>query len=380
MVHDVGALGAGAGLVAYTYLGYPLLVGLAARVARRRAPAPASGTARPTVTVVIPAWNEAAVIAGKIDDTFALAYPPALLDVVVVADGSTDDTMRIARAKGVTVLWQPERRGKSAAVNRGVVVARGDVVCLTDANCSLDPEALSAVTAFFADPAVAVVGGAKVVTGDSAHGRGEGLYWRLESHVKRCESALGSTVGAPGELCSVRRSAFRPIPATVVNDDYHLTCDALVRGLAVRYAHRAVARETASPSLGEEFERRTRVAAGTWQTTLGHLRLCRPGRGWVALAFVSHRVLRSLVVPLLLPVLLLASGVLTRRSRFARLLFWGQATTYGAALLGVITDHPAVAAPFEFVFANAATVRGGWRHLTGRQPVAWRKARRSEWR
>jgi len=126
--------------------------------------------------------------------------------------------------------------------------------------------------------------------------------------------------------------------AALLNDDYHLTCDALVRGLQVRFAPDAIAREEMPMQLRGEFERRACVAAGTWQTTLSHLALLDPRRGWVALTFGSHRVLRSLVVPPLLPLLAVACASLAWDSRLARALLVGQFAVYGAAALGLVVD------------------------------------------
>jgi cellulose synthase/poly-beta-1,6-N-acetylglucosamine synthase-like glycosyltransferase len=133
------ALWTGLGLVAYTYVGYPALIGAAARRRRARRAAESTATAPPTLSVVIAALDEEAVIREKIRDTRAQDYPRDRLEIVVVADGSRDSTADIARAEGAIVLHAPEPRGKSAAVNCGIAVATGDVVCLTDANCALSP-------------------------------------------------------------------------------------------------------------------------------------------------------------------------------------------------------------------------------------------------
>ena len=373
----------GMAVAAYTYLGYPLLIGLAARrsTIRRRQLGRTVPDNLPSMTVVIPALDEEAIIERKLEDTLAQDYPPELLEVVVVADGSSDNTATLARRRPeVNALWAPERDGKAAAINRGVAVARGELVCLTDANCALAPGALRALAAEFSDPATAVVGGDKSVVGPGARGGGEGMYWRIESRIKRWEASLGGAMGIPGEICGVRRAMFRPIPAGVFNDDYHLACDALVRGLRVGYAAGAIAVEEVSNGIADELERRSRIAAGTWQTTLAHLRLADPRRGWVAVGFASHRVLRSLVVPPLLPVLLVLSGYLARRSSTARILFAIQASGYGTALVGGLTDHRKTAAAFQFMLTNLATLRGGWRYCLRRQPVAWRRVRRGPWR
>jgi cellulose synthase/poly-beta-1,6-N-acetylglucosamine synthase-like glycosyltransferase len=331
------------------------------------------------MTAVVPALNEAAVIAHKVLDLRRQGVPADRLEVVVVADGSRDGTAAIARSLGARVLHADEARGKSQAVNRGVAAARHPVVVVTDANSALLPGALAALASCLDDPRTAVAGGVKAVVGEGARGAGESLYWRIESAVMAAEAALGAPMGVPGELYAVRRAVFRPIPTGVLNDDYHVTCDALVRGFGVGYAATARATEMVSAGIRDEVERRTRIAAGTWQTTLTHLSLGDPRRGWVAIAFVSHRVLRSVVTPVLLPLLLAVSVALARRDGLARLLLYGQMAWYALGLLGFATDHRVAAAPYQFLLANAATLRGGTRLLLRRQPVVWRRANRGRW-
>ena len=370
----------GFAVVAYTHVGYPLVLGLAAQRRRRRAMATPHAVDLPSLTVVIAARDEEQVIAEKLRDVLSQDYPADRLEVVVVADGSSDRTAEVAARLGARVLHAPMAAGKSAAVNRGVAVARGRLVCLTDANCALAPGALRAlVEPFMRDPSVAVVSGEKVVVGGGARGAGEGLYWRLESHVKRAESEFGVVVGAPGEICGLRRAHFRPIPTHVINDDYHVSCDALARGLKVAYAPGARAVETVSASLRDEFARRTRIAAGTWQTTFAYLTLADPRRGVVAVAFVSHRVLRSIVVPALLPLLLGASAAPCRRSRVAAVLLSAQSTFYGLAVAGFFTDTRATAIPCQFLLTNVASLHGGFRHFARRQPPMWEKVQRGPW-
>lgn len=373
-----------------TYVAYPLVLGLVARGARRpvpvaaetASPAGSAAAARtwPSVTVVVAAYQEEDVIEAKIADLRRQRYP-GVLRILVVSDGSTDSTPRRALTAGADVLHDAARGGKSAAVNRGIAASDTDLVVLTDANCFLGEGALAALAAPFADPTVAVVGGVKSVDGDSAQGRGEGLYWRYETAMKNAESVLGVVPGAVGELVALRRSVARPIPAGVINDDYHLACAALADGHQVRCAADARTFESGSLRAADELERRTRVAAGTWQTTLMHLRLLDPRRGHVAWVFAGHRVLRSLVTPVLLPVLLAASVWQSRPGAAtpvpARTLLAGQVLLYGGAAASLRSPSRLLAAPYAFVSTNLATLLGGIRHLTGRQPVAWQRVDRS---
>lgn len=366
---------------AWAYVGYPFVLA----VTSRRSPEetsqlePSMDPILPTMTVVVAALDEEAVIEEKIADLRKQDYPPDKLQIVVVADGSTDRTAQIAEALGVDTLWEPERRGKTHAINRAMTIASGEVTCLTDANCALAPGALGAVAARFADPRVGIVSGAKMVSGDGGRAAGEGLYWRFEAMVKTAESGLGVTMGAPGELLGIRTDLFHPIPGGIINDDFYLTCDVLDQGFSAKYAGEAVTSETTAETARSEFDRRTRIAAGTWQTCAQFPQLASPQRGWLAVSFVSHRVLRNLAVPAMLPAILGLSRYVGRTSRTARVVYRAQQLAYGAALVGLATDARPLAPFSEFLLLNAAQLRGGYRWVVGRQTPLWDKPVRSTW-
>ncbi len=338
----------------------------------------------PLVTVVIPAFNEAPFIARKIQDTLAQAYPVDRLEILVVDDGSTDGTADAALAAGggrhVRVVTQPTRGGKSAGLNRGVEEAAGEYVVFSDANGSLSPGSLEAIVEAFDDPRVAVVSGRKMPVGTGAHGVGESMYWKFEAALKEAEGVFGAVVGADGGIYAVRRSAYRPIPPDVYGDDYWIPIDALSRGLLVRHAMGASATEAVSRSKRDDFERRARIAAGVWQGSLRHLRLARPANGWIAVAFVSHRLLRSIVVPLLLPVVLVTAWRAGRRGRgLMHYLATGQLVAWSAAGAGAVLDSRVLAVPYQFGMANVAAIFGGYRHLRRRQTGLWRRTERGDW-
>jgi cellulose synthase/poly-beta-1,6-N-acetylglucosamine synthase-like glycosyltransferase len=368
-------------LTVWAYAGYPLLLMAVNRrtAGRGRSLDPPDTGKLPTLTVLVAALDEAAVIEEKIADIRNQDYPADRLQIVVVADGSTDETPQIAESLGVDVLWEPERRGKTSAINRAMPMATGDITCLTDANCALGPGALAAVAERFADPTVGIVSGAKTVSGSGGRGAGESLYWRFESMVKTAESDLGVTMGAPGELLGIRTSLFRSIPEDIINDDFYLTCDVLGRGYSAKYAGEAVTSETTTESAREEYDRRTRIAAGTWQTCYEFAHLASPQRGWVAVSFISHRILRNVAVPIMLPLIWILSRSMRRRSLTARVLDRAQQLAYAAAIAGFATDARALAPLSEFVLLNAAQLRGGFRWIAGRQTPLWKKPARSTW-
>ncbi len=379
--HDSGywvpaATIAGLALVAWTHVGYRQVVRAAAARHVGTTPFPPE---LPRMTVVVPARNEEDFIQAKLNDIFEQDYPPDLLDIIVVDDFSSDKTAALAETvPRVTVLRQPAWLGKAAALNRGVAAASGDVVVFTDANGSLVQGSLRAISGAFADPQTAVAGGAKRPIGQGMHGAGESTYWRLEGQLKSAESALGCVVGVDGGIYAVRRSQWTPIPDGVYADDYWVPLDALRRGHRVVHVAAAVAVESLSPSKADDFERRTRIAAGIWQVSGMQWQLAFPGHGWTSVAFVSHRVLRSMVVPPLLLVLLVLP--LRRLSApWARLLTVFQIVGWASAAVGARTDTRALAIQYQFGMTNIAAIRGGARHLRQRQQAQWRRTDRGEW-
>jgi biofilm PGA synthesis N-glycosyltransferase PgaC len=363
-----------AGVIVYTFLGYPLLIGWLARCARH--PVQRADIA-PKITLVIPAYNEALVIADKIENSLALNYPQDQLEIVVVTDGSDDETPGIVAGytkHGVRLHHQPQRQGKIAAVNRVMPLIGGEIVVFTDANAMLERGALRALARNFADPQVGGVAGEKHVRAG-----GEGLYWRYESYLKRCDSAVSSVMGAAGELFALRRELFQPPETDSLIEDFVMSLRLVEAGWRVVYEPEAVAREEGTTTLSGEWRRRTRIAAGGFQSIRRLPGMLHPKRGRVAWQYVSHRVMRWAVAPFLLPVVYVLNLILMAVP-FYRWIGLGQTAFYAVALLGYALNRRGVRrgpwhAVFYFCFTNLAAVVGFWRYVTGSQPVTWAKAR-----
>ena len=377
-------------VLAYVHLGYPLALELAARARRRPTTLLAPDLARGTATIVISALDEADVIGRKIEQTLALDTGGRPLDVVLVADGSTDRTAEIARAfddERLTVLHEPERRGKAAAINRGVTASRGDIVLFTDANNEWRPDAVVALLAAFDDPEVGGATGLKTVSESAAdHSGSEGWYWKYESWIRSRESELGSCTAANGEIMAIRRECFRPIPEDTVVDDLQLALEVMRSGRRFVAVPGAVSVEQCSPSEADERERRARMAAGRTQlvarpATFANL----PPR--VVWQLVSHKVGR-LTVPVAMAALLSSSwrasaGCPGTTRIVARGLLVAQLLGYGAVLTAPRVAHhwpprirSIVRALRYVVVSNAAVGAGLVRAMSGRQSATWTRVAR----
>lgn len=379
-------------VVAYAYAGYGVFVYCLVRLKRAIRPATsqcAVSSCEPEVTLIVPAFNEAEYISAKISNCQALDYPAHKLRILVVTDGSTDGTPEIAgRFERVEVLHRRERLGKAAAINHVMDQTRSPIVMLSDANTLLNREAVREMVRHYADPTVGAVAGEKRIRRrENAAATGEGLYWRYESLLKRLDSELWTVVGAAGELLSFRRELFEPLHEDAILDDFVLSLKIAAKGYRVVYEPRAYAAEEASASIGEELKRRIRVAAGGWQSMLRLPSLLNPRRhATLTFQYLSHRVLRWSVVPLLLLLLVPANAVLATGAdppaQFYRALLCVQGALYGLALAGYLCDRwgyrvSALAVPYYFVITNYAVLRGFGRFLARRQPATWERARRA---
>lgn len=367
-------------LAFYHYLGYPLVVILISKffengfyIANRE----------PTIAFVIAAYNEERIIRDKLINSLGLDYPRDKLEIIVVADGSTDTTPDIAAEftdHGISCLFEPERRGKSHALNRAVAASRSEIVVLSDANNLFSSDALRYLVRALSRPLVGGVSGAKriIENQDRAASVGDSLYWRYESRIKLAESKLRGTVAADGEIFAMRRELYRPIPPEVINDDAFLTLAVVLQGYEIGYEPAATSTEEASVSIAEDFRVKVRMVAGGYQFLAMYWRDLM-GTGWFAFKFASHKILRWLM-PLFL-IALLSISMLQFDEWPYTLLLVAQILFYGVASVGALVPsvHQAsrlVYIPFYFTTMNLAAFVGLARFLRGRQSVLWSKAAR----
>lgn len=379
------------GVVFYTYVGYGILLWLLVKLRGRSVNEnQTQGEEQlPRVAHIIAAFNEEECIAGKIENSLSINYPRDKMRVVIVADGSSDDTVAIASGfPGIELLYEAARRGKVAAINRAVASTDNvDILIFSDANTLLNPEAFRLIAAHYMDPRVGGVSGEKKVVGKGqAPGQGEGLYWKYESVLKKLDSDFYSVVGAAGELFSIRRNLFEEVPEEIILDDFYISLNINRRGLVVRYEPGAYAMEAPSFSMKEERKRKVRISAGAFQSmSLTRDLMDLSSHGKLAFSYLSHRVLRWAVCPFALPIILILNiliSVYSSETYFSILLSL-QVIFYSFALIGwweAENNRPGFKifyVPYYFVFMNISVWAGLRRYLQGSQSSAWEKARRS---
>ncbi|OFW22607.1 MAG: hypothetical protein A3G21_24645 [Acidobacteria bacterium RIFCSPLOWO2_12_FULL_66_21] len=367
-------------MIVYTYVLYPVVLVIVHR-ARSRRPAPPTSAEPPSVTVVVPVFNERRVIEAKIANLEATDYPSGKLSVLFGSDGSTDGTNDVlARHQSIVLraTMFPLRRGKAAVLNDLVAHAAGEIVVFSDANASYAPDTIRRLASHFADPAVGAVCGELILTADqdTAGGRGEGLYWRYENALKRLESDISTTLGAVGPVYAIRRRLFRPLPAGVaVVDDFVIPLAIIEQGYRVLYDPSALAYERPSNSVYGEFRRKVRIGAQNFQGIAIFKALLSPRYGFASFALWSHKIVRWLV-PLLLIGTLVSSAALAPTSLFFAVVTAGEGAFILAAGLGLLLELAGARTgrfglPYYFVATNAALLVGLFRCLFRRQEPTW---------
>jgi len=361
------------GLLLYAQFGYPLLLLALARLRRSGAVSPPVPAEQPpSVSLIVSAYNEQAVVAAKVANALALDHPRERLEVIVCCDGCTDRTAELARDAGADLVLELPRGGKVRAQDAGVARAGGELLAFSDANAFWEPDALRALLAPFADRRVGYVCGQVRFVGSGGTNQ-EGLYWRYEMALRELESRLASVTAGNGAIYATRASSYIEVDA-VMGHDLCFPFNMVKRGWRAVYAPGARATERMVPTIEGEFARKRRMMSHAWPIVVRGGMLSPRGYGPLyALMIVSHRLLRY-ASPLLHLVVLAASVALAARSPvYLGALLSQVALLAAAALGGRIRARPLLLARY-YVLTTAALAAGLWDWLRRGTPAGWEPA------
>jgi cellulose synthase/poly-beta-1,6-N-acetylglucosamine synthase-like glycosyltransferase len=368
-------------ILGYIYGGYPALLRLVVRV---RGPRPVrQAPIMPPMTLVISAYNEAEVIARKLENALSLTYPREALEIVVVSDASDDGTDEIVAqfaSRGVRLVRQSGRFGKTAGLNRTVPALSGEIVVFSDANAIYERDALLKLARNFADSRVGcVTGEARYVAGDSsAADAGERAYWDYEIQIKRLETALGSMVGGDGAIYAIRRSLWRELPENAINDFLN-PLQIVEAGWRAVYEPEAVCYEETAGGIRREYRRRVRIVSRSWRAVFQARGVLNPLRvGLFTWCLVSHKMLRWLSG------VFAAAAAVSGIAVIARLV-----TTNSSVALGIIAATAAGLAATRsgrrmsalvayFATIYAASAVGVWKGSLGHVSGVWAPPRQHD--
>jgi cellulose synthase/poly-beta-1,6-N-acetylglucosamine synthase-like glycosyltransferase len=349
---------------------------------------PADDRYIPETTLVIAAYNEADYLEEKIKNCFELNYPKDKLHILIITDGTTDHSSDIiSQYPCIKLLHQPERMGKTAALNRAMQHVLTPLVIFCDANTLLNKNSIVNIVQHYTNTQIGGVAGEKRILSnnkDTTAGRGEGAYWKYESWLKRMDSEFYSVVGAAGELFSMRTALYEPLENDVILDDFVLSMRIAIQGYRVVYEPGAYASEEPSANIREEQKRKIRISSGAFQAMemLGKaFNIFKFPR--LAFQFISHRVLRWTLAPLCLLLVSILNFILVTNDPKAiyYYLLMTQVVFYMSAYLGYLFSLKEKKInifyiPYYFIFMNISVLLGFQQYQKGSQTVIWEKAQR----
>ena len=367
----------------YVYAGYPALLWLASRCKRPHGQGDAGH--EPSVTLVISCYNEADVIARKLENSLALDYPGNKLAILVVSDGSDDGTDDIVKGfadKGICLIRQEGRLGKTMGLNLAVEAADSEIIVFSDANAMYDTQAVRYLVRHFSHEKVGYAVGAALYTdadtGASAHN--ENLYWRYELAIKTWESRLHSVVGGDGAIYAIRSRLWQPLQQRDINDFVN-PLQIIAQGYRGRFEPRAQCFEETAGSFDKEIARKERIVNRSIRGLMRVKSVMNPLKtGVFSSMVISHKLLRWLI-PYFLVLGVAGSALLASQSLVLfQLITLGSLGLLLLATTGQLwrekTRLPTLLSlPYYFVMVNAYAMKGIYKALRGETQVTWSSAR-----
>lgn len=352
--------------VGYHHVGYPLLLKYWGRSNKQLKTKPIKRADLPSISIIMPAYNEQAFIEDKIFNLGSLNYPSNKLTLFIICDGCTDNTYQIAQR----ALQQPENRhlnvqlinlkkniGKIAIINQTMNLVQSQWVALTDVSALISMDAFLIAAQNMnnvnkAEKSIGVICSHYQVM--SPGSTGEGVYWRYQCNIKQREANVESTLGAHGALYLFQTQLFTPLSEAIINDDFVLPMQIVAKGYRNIYLPTMNAIELEQASNEQDSQRRRRISAGNIQQlfTLYKLLLGQAGVR-VAIIFFSGKSLRVLM-PIFMLFSLISNGLLVNFNAIFSLLFALQSTAYLCALIGYFWGSRA-----PFIFKTAQYIVSG---------------------
>ncbi|SHH17777.1 Glycosyltransferase, catalytic subunit of cellulose synthase and poly-beta-1,6-N-acetylglucosamine synthase [Fibrobacter sp. UWH9] len=364
-------------LLIHCYLLFPVTLPFVSELFKRKKSCDASDGELPTVSILISAYNEEAVIERKIQNILEIDYPKEKLEVLIGDDGSADRTAEIVARyadQGITLVKAPKNAGKAAMLNRLNGIAKNDILLLCDANTMFFPNVVRKLVRAFQDEKIGCACGHLILSDKSGSvlGRGESSYWDLESEIKKFEGVLDRLIGGNGALYAIRRKLYTELPVKKsVMDDFFIATKVLQKGYYCTFVSSAIGTEQTSKESTGEYRRKVRIGRANFNFLFSYLPLLNPFRPLTAYLFFSHKILRWFSAHIF--ILLFISNVLLLTSGLVYQIF------FGAFVLGLLVAiFKIVPSGYYFLLMNFAMLKGFFMAFGREKSGGWAREARSD--
>lgn len=368
--------------ICFTYVGYPLILLVQSRLLPRPVDR-TSGCNQPFVSIVIAAKNEAPLIARRIVNLLEQNYPASKLEIIIISDGSNDNTVSILQdlsdnfprdLANISVYAYTPSKGKPSALNMGVEFAKGDIIVFADARQQFEKNTVSQLVSNFSDSTIGGVSGELVFLKESNSKikAQMGAYWIYEKNIRKMESMSGSVVGVTGAVYAIRRKLYQNLPPETILDDVLTPMNIIMQGYRVIFDSNALAYDSFSKDVSQEWKRKVRTLAGNWQLMSLRSDLFNPCKNKLIFRFFFHKIAR-LLVPFFLFILLITS--ILQSGIFFRLISSMQVFLYTIAIASHffpnIQQNFAIKSLYFFCSLNYAAIIAFFVWSTGRISTIW---------
>ena len=365
-------------MIFHTYLGYPILLMIFGNLRRKKTPPNLSSF--PSVSIIIPVFNEEAVIQSKIENCLNIYYPKEKLEILIGSDGSTDKTNTIIKNylnRGIKCIFNDDRQGKPITINKLVKSSQGEILFFTDARQFIEKAALKKLVRNFEDNKIGCVSGELLYHKEaSITGRGIGLYWEYEKYLREKESDIHSMIGATGAIYACRKKLFEPLPENIALDDVYTPLSIVHKGYRAIFDREAKAYDVVAETPREEHKRKVRTLSGNYQIFFKMPYMLNPFKSKLAFQIISHKLLRLLVPFFMLT--LFVSNLFLAQSLLYLLLLIAQSVFYAIALMEALFRRrikKIFGMPYLFCLLNFSALMGLWYFLLNKYDIKWEKVR-----
>jgi glycosyltransferase involved in cell wall biosynthesis len=366
-------------LIFYTYFGYLLLLFLLTLFKGRKIN---KKDIIPSITIIIPVYNQGKMIEDKINNCLGLDYPQDKLEIVVASDGSTDDTDDVVRKhsrQGVKLIRLVERKGKHYAQGEALKIARGEIIVFTDVGISFWLGSLRRLVRNFGDPKVACVSSVDEVVTSKARLSKEALYIRYDMLLRKLESSIGASTGMSGSFYAVRKKFCYPFYPSMSND-FYIPLRAVMQGYKAVLDHQVKGYYSASGDPKDEFIRKTRTIVHGIEVLSKFKTVLNPFKyGFYSIQIISHKLLRWLV-PYFLAIIFTTNILLLSKGWMYLAFFLAQLFFYLIALAvhfkPKFNNNPLSKISYFFALTNLSILVSWYKYFSGERYVLWEPTKR----
>jgi cellulose synthase/poly-beta-1,6-N-acetylglucosamine synthase-like glycosyltransferase len=368
----------------YTFVGYPVSLYLIDKYLVKKASDDIQGDlldkeCRPDVEVILIVRNVEQIIQKKIQSLLSLNYPKDKLSILIVSDQSEDNTVNLIESlknPRIKCIDNKHKSSKSACLNQAIEQSDAEILLMTDARQTHEPDSLNYLVQHFTNPEIGAVSGELVLLDPETNQFAKGMdaYWRYEKFIRNLESKISSVPGVTGAIYAMRRADYQNIPDETLLDDVLIPMKMVMAGKKVLFENKAIAYDIPSDDAAREKIRKTRTLAGNWQLIEFQPQLLNPLKNKIWWQFVSHKMLRLLAPFYLLTIFFMS--LYSSDNSYYKLAFLLQLIGYtiiGLAYFSpVVRKLPLVSMAQSFMTLMWFTTLGFWSFITRQHLTIWK--------